>query len=350
MKRWFRRQRATFLYLRQPCREFLPTLLLMIALVVAGGWSFQVLYVPEPGEPPMTLARGLYVTYGLIFMEHLSRLPDHWLLDVYCVVLPPLGLVVILDAFGRFGYHLLRRDETGQEWIRAMAQTFHNHVILVGLGKVGMRVLEQLIHLKEDVVVLERDEHNEHLEFARKHGVPIRIASSRQAGILDELNISQAKSLIAATDDDLANLEVALDARKAHPEVRIVLRMFDQEMASKVRDAFDIHTAFSTSALAAPVFATSSSDRSIINSFYVDGQLMVVAQLTISSDSKLAGRKIRDLGSEHQVFFLAHKRGPRAAHFPVADTEFQIGDEITVQTQPETLKLLHRWNGDKPPY
>jgi Trk K+ transport system NAD-binding subunit len=249
----------------------------------------------------------------------------------------------------RFGYHLLRRDETGGEWMRAMAKTYKNHVILVGLGKVGVRVLEELIRLGEDAVVLERDPQNEHLAFAQKHGVPVLIGNSRQVGILDDLNIGEAKSLIAATDDDLANLEVALDARKANPEVRVVMRMFDQELAGKIRERFDIHQAFSTSAMAAPLFATSSSDRHIINSFYVGNQLFVVARLTVREQSQLAGKKIRDLGSEHTLYFLSHTRGGQT-HLPRGDTDFQIGDEVVVQTEPSTLKLLHRWNGDRPPY
>jgi Trk K+ transport system NAD-binding subunit len=298
----------------------------------------------------MTFLRALYVTYGLIFMEHLTRLPDHWLLDLFCVLLPPLGLVVILDGMARFGYHLLRRDETGGEWMRAMAKTYKNHVILVGLGKVGVRVLEQLIRLGEDVVVLEHNSANENLAYAHKNGVPVLIGSSRQVGILEDLNIADAKSLIAATDDDLANLEVALDARKAHPGIRVVMRMYDQELAGKIRNSFDIHLAFSTSALAAPLFATSSSDRSILNSFYVGEQLLVVARLTICTDSQLVGKKIRDVKTDHKIFFLSHKRGPQETQFPHSDLDFQVGDEVVVQSEPATLKLLHRWNGDKPPY
>jgi len=347
MKQWFRRRLATYYYLRRPIREFLPAVLLLVALTVAGGWSLFVLQDPEPGEQRLTFARALYVTYCMIFMEHLiNRFPDHPLLEFFFVVLPPIGLVVILDGFTRFGFHVLRRDETGGEWMRALTRTYKNHVVLVGLGKVGLRVLEQLLRLREEVIVLDKDASNPNLAVAQQHGVPYLIGSSRQVGILNDLNIAAAKSVIAATDDDLANLELALDARKINPAVRVVLRMFDQELAGKVRDAFDIHLAFSTSALAAPLLATASSDRYIVNSFYVGDQLLVVARLTINAGSKLVGKKIRDLGSEYKAFILAHTRGAVETHFPQAELDFQPGDTIVVQTEPATLKLLHRWNGD----
>ena len=157
----------------------------------------------------------------------------------------------------------MKQAESG---ISPMSKTMSHYVILCGLGKLGLRVLQELIRLGEDVIVLESDPNSPNLAYARNHDVPVRIGSHRVENILIELNVESAKSIILATDDDLANLEFALDARKAKPSIRVVLRMFDQEMATKVRDAFDIHLAFSTSTLAAPLFATSSSDSSIVNS------------------------------------------------------------------------------------
>jgi Trk K+ transport system NAD-binding subunit len=294
----------------------------------------------------LTYIRALHITYCLVFMEHLLPFPDHWVLQLFYFVLPPLGLVVILDGIVRFGYHVLRRTESSVEWVRAMAKTTKNHVILCGMGRVGRRVVEQLIKLGEDVLVLEKNEDCANIGFARRNHIPVLIGNGREEGILEELNIEQAKSIILATDDDLANLEIALDARKTKPGIHVVMRMFDQDLASKIREAFDIQLAFSTAALAAPLFATSSSDRSIVNSFYVEDRLLVVANMVIQAESELAGMKIGDIGAKHRVFVLAHVRGGATTHFPTADFELQPGDEITVQTEPPTLKQLHRWNRD----
>jgi voltage-gated potassium channel len=345
MKQWFRRVRANYYYLRKPLWNFLPLLVLLIAVLFGGAYAFHHLYAQES----LTYLRALYITYCLIFMEHIIPFPEHWALQAFYFGLPILGLVVILDGIVRFGYYVLRRDENSAEWVRAMAKAHRDHVILCGLGRVGLRVLEQLIQLGEDVVVLEKDRDNQNLAFARKHGIPVMCGSGREEGILDDLNVSDAKSIILATNDDLANLEMALDARKARPEIRVVLRMFDQELASKIRESFDLQLAFSTAAQAAPLFATSSSDGSITNSFYVDDQLLVVAKLTVNAETRLAGKKIRDLGAKHRLFFLSHQRGETQTHFPLGETELQSGDRITIQTAPDTLKLLHKWNGDRHP-
>ncbi len=336
-----RHLRAQYHYLKRPIIDFMPLLLLMCILLVAGGLAFQKYY----HEEKLTFLRALYVTYCLIFMEHVFPFPRHWLLQFFYLALPPLGLVVILDGIVRFSYHILRRDETGKEWVCAMALTMNNHVILCGLGKVGLRVLQQLVRLGEEVIVLERNPQCPNLAYAHKNGIPVRIGSGREDGIFEELNAARAKSIILATNDDLANLEMALDARKARPGIRVVMRMFDQELASKIRESFELDLAFSTSELAAPLFATASSDRSIVNSFYVGDQLLVVAEIAIRDNAKLAGSRIRDLG-KRQAFVLSITHASGTDVFPHADLELRAGDRITVQTDPSTLKEIHRLNND----
>ena len=342
---WHRRIRANLHYLRQPLVRFLPLLGFLGVVLAVGAVCFHQLY-----EPPLSYGRALYITYCLVFMEHLLAFPNHWVLRVFYFALPPLGLVVILDGIVHFSYHFLRRDERGPEWIWAVTRTMDNHVILCGLGKVGLRVLEQLLQLKEQVVVLEKDPQCPNLAFARSHNVPAIVGSSREQGIFDKLNIARAKSIILATNDDLANLEMALDARKLKPGIRVVLRMYDQELADKIEDSFDIHLAFSTSAVAAPLFATSSSDRSIINSFYVGEQLLVVARMTVRPGSRLVEKQIKDLGADQHVFVLSHGRSGETAMFPGGNVTFNPGDEITVQSAPDVLRQLHKLNDDPEPY
>ncbi len=350
VRQFFRRSLANVYYLRRPFLQFLPLLTLLIVVLVAGSFCFYHLYDQWPDTVERSYVLALYVTYSLVFMEHLYAFPEHPVLQLYYFGLPLLGLVVILDGLVRFGYHVSRHGFDSPDWVKAMVKTYRGHVVLCGLGRVGLRTLQQLLRLGENVAVLEKDADCPNLAFARKHQVPVLIGNGREEGIFEALNIKDAKSIILATNDDLANLEMALDARKDNEDIRVVMRMFDQELASKIRDAFDIHLAFSTSAQAAPLFATCSSDRSIENSFYVGDRLLVVADLVVNGDSKLIGQKIADIGAEHQIFFLSHRRDEEETHFPTGDTEFVAGDHLIVQTGPDTLRKLHGWNRDKKPY
>lgn len=346
LRRRSRRGRAYLLYLKKPFLKFLPPLVFLLVVLLAGTLAFHALYDRER----LNFRQALYITYCLVFMEHVLPFPRHWVLQLFYLLLPPVGFVVILDGIVQFSYHLLRRDESGKEWVQAMAKTLRNHVILCGLGKVGTRVLEQLLRLAEDVAVLEKDPQCPNLAYARNRAVPVLIGNGREQGIFEDLNVKQARSIILATDDDLANLEMALDARKIKPNIRVVMRMYDQELAAKIRESFDLHLAFSTSELAAPLFATSSTDRSILNSFYVDHRLLVVAALNIQPDSELLGKRVGDLRTSHRVLVLSHARNGEVNLYPEAQTFLQTGDRITVQTEPAILRELHRLNGDPEPY
>lgn len=349
MKSRLRRFRATMYYLRTPCRQFLPTLLTFIAALFLGGWYIASHYPERAG---LGYGEALMLTYSLILAQPMDPLPHDAGMRVLFFVLPLLGLVIVVDGIVKFSYHLLRKDETSREWVHAMALTLKDHVVLCGLGKLGLRVLQQLNSLQELVIVLERDPACRNLLYARNNEIPVLIGNGRDEGILDEVNITQARSIILATSDDLANLEIALDARKANPRIRVVLRMFDQELASKIRGAFDIQLAFSTSGLAAPLFATCSTDRSILNAFYVGERLLVIASLVVQPASALAGKTLEAVMADHVAFVLQHQRcGSTLVSFsPSQDVELRAGDRIVVQAEPATLQALHELNLDPKPY
>lgn len=327
-------------YLRRPLVEFLPFVALTVGLMATGSVCFHTYYE----EPRLDWAESTFAVWSLLFAEPAYPYPPHWAVRVFYWIMPLAGLVVVLDGIIRFSYHILRRDDLSREWNRAMAETMRGHVVLCGLGKLGLRVLEQLLQLGEEVTVLEKDARSPNIAYARKHGVPVLIGTGREDGIFDDLNIARAKSIIVATNDDLANLEMALDAKRLNPEIRVVLRLFDQELASKVRESFGIALAFSTSALAAPLFATSSTDPSILNSFYVRDKLLVVANLEIRPGSSLIGRTVRQMRMEDRALVVALERGDTADFYLDGDTTLQAGDRISVQTEPATLQELHRRN------
>ena len=83
--------------------------------------------------------------------------------------------------------------------------------------------------------------------------------------VLLEAGIREAESIVPCTRDDLMNLSIALEARRLVPGIKVVLRMFDVQMAENVRTGFNIHTAFSIPELSAPAFAAAAG-REIMDS------------------------------------------------------------------------------------
>jgi Trk K+ transport system NAD-binding subunit len=72
---------------------------------------------------------------------------------------------------------------------------------------------------------------------------------------LDHCNLTHAEALVALTDSDTNNLEVALGARARNPELRIVMRCQEAEFASAIARHFGIDHTYGTAPLAAPAVA-----------------------------------------------------------------------------------------------
>ena len=124
--------------------------------------------------------------------------------------------------------------------------------------------------------------------------------------VLLKAGIEDARALIACTDADLTNMEIALDAREIRPDMRIVLRLFDQRLAAKITKGFDIQLAFSAAALAAPAFAAAAAvDPTVRNSFYVHDRLYVYADFWIPKTSSLVEQTVWGVWNEYTINTLS---------------------------------------------
>ncbi|MEZ4545271.1 MAG: TrkA family potassium uptake protein [Cyanobacteriota/Melainabacteria group bacterium] len=227
-----------------------------------------------------------------------------------------------------------------QEWQKLVAASYQNHVIICGLGNVGKRVAEQLLKFEEEIVCIETREDSKFIAEMTRLRVPVLIADATRASVLEEANIKQAKALMALTDKDLNNLETALTARELNPEIRIVMRMFDQSLADKVKNSLGIECVYSASALAAPVFAQSVVSENLLSSFQFGSTLVNAYQIVIDEDSRFAGMKIDDVRKEYEITVLMHDRQGSVDWNPPTDIILTLGDKLLIVTEADGVKDL----------
>jgi Trk K+ transport system NAD-binding subunit len=207
-------------------------------------------------------------------------------------------LVVLLGAVALTLFYTFITDAIVSARLARLLGAAHGrmkgHVVVCGVGSIGYRVVEQIAHQGIPVVAAElRD--NDFLHTVRHLGVPVLIADVRLKETLEELDVAEARCLVAATDDDLANLQAALNARAINPELRVVLRVFDPDLAARVERAFDIHISRSVSSLAAPTFATAAVGGEVIATVSVGKRVLIVGQGTVREGSWAEGRSIDQL-------------------------------------------------------
>jgi Trk K+ transport system NAD-binding subunit len=205
----------------------------------------------------------------------------------------------------------------------------------------GYRTFRLLRKVEQPVVVIERNPQSRFLDELRREGSPVLIGDARDDALLEEAGVRKARSIILATDDDLGNLEIALDARRVKPDIRVVVRMFDQNMADKVRDAFNIQIAMSQASISAPAFAMSALDANIVNSFVVGDQLVVMVKWLVKPrgplDGVAVGRIMEDLRCG--VAELRRDSEPPVL-FPPPETVLRAGDRVMVQGPFDALEKL----------
>ncbi len=166
----------------------------------------------------------------------------------------------------------------------------------------------------------------------------------RAPGLLEQAHIMDAKAVIAAAQDDMANIEAALNARAVRPDIRVVVRIFDTNLARKLEGIFGFKSVFSTSALAAPGFAMAAIDPGVVSSFYVGDALMTNVELVVAKGSRLEGmstEELRDLGDLSILSYVSAETGERRFH-PSMTVTLREGDRIVVSTTQEHYRRVKR--------
>src|SRR6516165_4914925 len=119
--------------------EFRWPLSVFVILVLAGGtllWRFY-------GHEPLTFARACHVVFLMIFLESSIDFPDEWYLQPLFFAFPLVGLGAVADSFIRLAFLMFSRKQNQPEWNRMLASLCRNHVVVVGVGRVGYQVIKE---------------------------------------------------------------------------------------------------------------------------------------------------------------------------------------------------------------
>ncbi|MFI9767389.1 NAD-binding protein [Streptomyces sp. NPDC052415] len=205
------------------------------------------------------------------------------------LLLLPVLLAAVLEALGTFRTaSALRKPPRG----------LGGHVVLLGLGKIGTRVLTRLRELHVPVVCVEADPEARGMATARRLRVPVVLGDVTQEGVLEAAKVHRAHALLAVTSADTTNLEAVLAARSVRPDLRVVLRLYDDDFATAVyRTLRAAHPSASTRSrsvthLAAPAFAGAMVGRQILGAIPVERRVLLFAAVEVGGHPQLEGRTV----------------------------------------------------------
>jgi Trk K+ transport system NAD-binding subunit len=189
--------------------------------------------------------------------------------------------------------------------LRAKERPLSGHVIVAGLGNVGSRILGQLHDLGVDVVCVDKNEHAAGVRLARRLGLKVVIGETHREETLRAAGISTSQALVSVTDSDIVNLETALHARALAPDLRLVLRLSDDDLAERVQKTVGNTISRSVPYLAAPAFAAAMLEHQVLRTIPVGRHVLLIADVEVSAGAELSGQPVRSVHRPGSVRVIA---------------------------------------------
>jgi Trk K+ transport system NAD-binding subunit len=221
----------------------------------------------------------------------------------------------------------------------------HDHVVVCGLGNIGYRMVEQLHDLGVPVVAAELRESNRYLPAVRRLGIPVLVADIRLPETLQALHVEKARSVVVVTSSDIVNLETALNVQALNPDVRVVQRLFDPDLAARVERAFGIHISRSPSALAAPSFAVAAAGEHVLATIAAGTAVLAVARLHVEPGCQAQGRTVAELGAAAGSRVLLLQDSQRSRWRPDGTTPLDGGTALVAVVPRGELGRVLAWTG-----
>lgn len=134
------------------------------------------------------------------------------------------------------------------------------HVVVVGMGQVGLRLAEELQALGVSVIGIEINPQARSLQFARSKAIPVIVGDAASRATLKAARADHAHALVAAGSADWDNIAVAVSSLAIAPNTRLVIRAGTGDAMDETRSLFHIGAVVDVNGLTASFVTTAMTD------------------------------------------------------------------------------------------
>ncbi|WP_205877860.1 NAD-binding protein [Mycobacterium camsae] len=320
---------------------FYPVMVALAVLVIGSTTLLHFAYT----NPGMSWVDAFYFTNETITTTgygdfSFAEQPTWLRLFAACLMLGGVTTTALLVAFVA---DVLLSRRFVLEFGRPRARHLHNHVIVVGLSALGIRVVTDLTAAGHDVAVIERDPNNRFLAEANQLDVPVIFGDATLPQTLAAARIDRARAVAVLTRDDMINIETGIvlremlghkkrsPANRTSPEVPVVLRVYDHELGSAVAQRFGFENVRSTVELAAPWFIGAAIGLHVLGTFSVSNRSFLIGGMHVAPGSELDGMQIFKMSTHTRVIAVAREDAQvqlnlgRDVRLNAGDTVYLVG-------------------------
>jgi Trk K+ transport system NAD-binding subunit len=315
---------------------FYPALAIGMTLLIGSTILLRFCFQRPPG---MTWLDSLYFsaeTITTVGYGDFSFAQQPLWLRVFSIMLMFTGMTTTAVLIAFIADLLLSRrfvHTAGRRRVRHLRE----HVIVVGLGSVGIRVIGDLVAAGCDVAVIEQDDDNPFLPVAAKLDVPVIFGDATMEQTLEAACVDGARAVTVLTQDDMVNIETGIVLAEMYgsgappalnrPEVPLVLRIYDRELGFAVAQRFGFENVRSTVELAVPWFIGAAMGLQVLETFSVGQSTYMVGAMYVEAGSELDELRMFEMSTQVRVIAITRQGEPVELH-PRRDTRLRAGDTV----------------------
>nr|WP_084187892.1 NAD-binding protein [Mycobacterium paraffinicum] len=315
---------------------FYPLIVALIFLVIGSTTLLHFSYT----HPGMSWTDAFYFTNETItttgYGDFSFAAQPTWL-RLYAAVLMLAGVTTTALLVAFIADVLLSRRFLTLS-ARPRVRHLRNHVIVVGLSALGVRVVTDLTEAGYEVAVIERDPNNPFLSTAAELDVPVIFGDATLRPTMEAARVDTARAVAVLTRDDMVNIETGLVVREMlgsdlapvgnrWGKVPLVLRVYDHDLGSAVAQRFGFENVRSTVELAAPWFIGAAMGLQVLGTFSVGNRSFLVGGMYVQAGSELDGLQMFEVSTQTRVIAITREDAPVRLH-PRRDARLSAGDTV----------------------
>jgi voltage-gated potassium channel len=316
--------------LRMFTRRLVVLLVVLVVIIAAGGIALSL-------TGHVSFGFGLLWTLDTITTIGSVHLPAHNAPRVVLVLLEIFGIGTLFYGLATVAEFFVTGQLSGlleERRSERMIDSFSDHVIVCGFGRVGRQVSRDLDRAGVEHVAIDAEPTNR--ETAESMGVTFIASDASEDAVLRRAGIDRARAVVACADSDAENIVIALTARELAPGILIVARASADDSEKKLLRA-------GADRVISP-YKTSGSEMARISVHPQVGGAVQVAdyrmeEIEVPERCEGVGGRIEDIRGETVIVAVRRTDGGLEPQ-PAPESVVQAGDMLVAIGRPDALERL----------
>ena len=210
-------------------------------------------------------------------------------------------------------------------------------IIVVGGGKVGRYLIDDLSKKNHEVVLVEQDQKKGE-EIGEKYGIEVVCGDGSEKDVLQKAGVEKADVLLAVTKADQDNLVICQMAERQF-DVPQTFTTVNTPGNEKLFDWFGVNVAVSSASILSALVDQEVAINDLNELLNKDQDELKMIRITVSKNSPLLNKNLKDISLPLESVLVTILRGDTPI-VPRGNTRILTGDLIVALTKPEFKQEL----------